>query len=684
MGKPWRTHILLGTFLIQAMAPQALMAADTDLAQTLSQYPIEVLDQNDQEQFERIRERHGSSFVRPAACPLASKNYGDIVSKIESIRGLFKDPSCLNDKTELAQTFDDLVSTGQGVQNELNNAGVNTSTVSSQIPTEVNGVAINSIFNNLNTLFFQNSCELNDQNLLERGADFAQNFSQIGLLIPNGNGLVVAGGGLALSGILRLISKLFTKKFNFENNSERQAFIKLNCAFYDIRRDIEKSGLTEVALPEHHEDLEELKGLLKAIEAKRKANLESMKKIEETLDKEKSAFIAQTGGPLKSLEGSAAKGLEIVKEKVADQEEGQIPAETVKRQMLMELIKIKDSVLADLKAYFDMGLSPAAILDLDLRKELEKLDMSSSSEEFTKLYTMAPEKFNASYRAALLFHFERILTDIKALKSNLGSKWEKETKVGDLNIVDYRKSLAKRLEEKSKGLDEVQKELSPIQTRLGRIVGADTGFTRTDDGTENKTAILSSYDEIANQVYGKWGYEFLKYTTKTADKETEAFKDKFNQFASDHLKVEDRLYVIPTPQEKGELRVLFACQDAKPYLRRYQSADSLTQQAYDFVVTNKELFHSDHGKPAMRFVTRTRTVFERIQDHHKSSLYALKLMRGEKVPSSQKERYLGSKAKRKEFLGTVMLEVNGQKSKAQLLQNLMDAYDCNRLTNLDD
>lgn len=684
MATHWRAPIILGTLLIQSLAPSQIMASTKDLSEVLSQYPIEVLGAENQQQFDRIQNRHGGSFVRPAACPMASKNYGDIVGKIESIRGLFKDPSCLNDKTELAQTFDDLVTTGEGVQQELNTAGVNTTSATSQVPTEVSGVAINSIFNNLNTLFFQNSCELSDQNILEKGADFAQNFSQIGLLIPNGNGLVVAGGGLALSGILRLINNLFTKKFNFENNSERQAFIKLNCAFYDIRRDIEKSGMTEVALPEHHEDLAVLKDLLKAIDAKRKQNLENKKKIEEVLKGEKEAFIAKTGGPLKSLEASAAKGLSIVKEKVADQDNGQVPAETVKRQMLMELIKIKDSLIADLEAYFNMGLSPAAILDLDLKKELEKLDMSSGASEFTKLYSMEPEKFNASYRAALLFHFERIITDIKTLKDGLGSKWEKETLIGEQNIEAYRKSLEKGLEEKAKELSKVQEKLSPIQSRLGRIVGADTGFTRTDDGTENKTAILSSYDEIANQVYGKWGFEFLKYATKTADKEVQSFEEKFSQFGRDHLGVEEGKYVIPTVAEKGELRVLFACQDAKPYLRRYQSADSLIQQAYDFVATNKELFHSDHKDPFLSDVTQVRSVFEKIQDHHKSSLYALKTMRGEDVPESKKERYLGRKAKRKEFLGTVMLEVNAQKPKAQLLQNLMDTYQCNRLTNLDD
>ncbi|MCR9206535.1 MAG: hypothetical protein NXH75_18270, partial [Halobacteriovoraceae bacterium] len=200
----------------------SVQADPSQLSQALKNHPIQGISQDTLNQIEAIKKRHGGSFVRPEACPLASKNYGDILSKIESIRGLFKDPSCLSDETALGQTYNDLVATTAGVQEQLSTAGVNTTPVNGE-ETQVSGASINSIFSNLNTLFFQNSCELVDKNVLEKGADFAQNFAQMGLLIPNSNGIYITGGGLALSGILRLINNLFTKKFNFENNSERQA-----------------------------------------------------------------------------------------------------------------------------------------------------------------------------------------------------------------------------------------------------------------------------------------------------------------------------------------------------------------------------------------------------------------------------------------------------------------------------
>lgn len=649
------------------------------IEEDLAKLQIKGLDEETQSRIEAIKERHGGSFIRPEACPMASKNYKDILAKIESIRSLFKDPSCLGDETSLEQTYNDLVETSTGIQEQLSTLGVE-----GEQSMPVNGAAINSLFSGLNTLFFQNSCELIDKNVLEQGADFAQNFAQLGLLMPNNNGITITGGGLALSGILKLINNLFTKKFNFENNSERRSFIKLNCAFYDIRRDIEKSGLVEIALPEHREDLGELKKIVETNSATIKANLEAKAKQIELIEKREAEHTAKQSESVLALEKNMQKALNLVNQKVTESEGGKKPAETVKREILSQLVSLRADLSLQLENYFALGLSPATIFDMDLAQELSKLDLSMGQEAFMALYKMPPQEFNNTYRASLLFHFERVLSDIGNLKGEIKTKWRENTEIQGLKVNDYILALNKELEAKKKVIEEANKALQPISERLERIVGGDSGYTRNDDGTENKTAILSAYDEIANQVYGKWGYEFLKYTTKTAEEENDAFSQKFTEFANNHLAISERKYVIKEPNQLDDLRILYACQDAKPYIRRYAEADSLVQQAYDFVVTNKELFHSDHDEPFLSDLTRVRSVFEKIQDHHKSSIYALKLMRGEEVPASAKERYLGDKAKRREYLGTVMIKVNNSKPKAQMLQGLLDRYDCNRLTSLDD
>ena len=55
--------------------------------------------------------------------------------------------------------------------------------------------------------------------------------------------------------------------------------------------------------------------------------------------------------------------------------------------------------------------------------------------------------------------------------------------------------------------------MSNVEERIKKNIKED-GFTSTDDGSENIVTILSDYDEIVDQIYGKFGYKFLQYTSK--------------------------------------------------------------------------------------------------------------------------------------------------------------------------
>ena len=90
-------------------------------------------------------------------------------------------------------------------------------------------------------------------------------------------------------------------------------------------------------------------------------------------------------------------------------------------------------------------------------------------------------------------------------------------------------------DENNKSLIATRDVLNPITARLNRVVESDNGYTRDDDGTENSIAIHSSLNEITNQVFGKWGLEFLKYSTGTALKNNGTFNDNFEKFAKAHL-----------------------------------------------------------------------------------------------------------------------------------------------------
>ena len=220
------------------------------------------------------------------------------------------------------------------------------------------------------------------------------------------------------------------------------------------------------------------------------------------------------------------------------------------------------------------------------------------------------------------------------------------------------------------------------QKRLSSALG-ESDFSSSDDGSENVVNILSQYEDIASQIYGKWGHEFMDYTTQNSLKKNEDFQSKFDKFARNHL---DKVvmdngqieYFVKHPSELSELRIMYACQDAMPFRRVYKYADGLIQQGYDFIETNKRLFHAD----VPRGLFGIRSSFRILQMHHKSSIFAKKILVGQDISRDQFERYIeGSYGrKKKKFLGAVMLDVDNSRKKAGVLQKLIEVYQCDKVT----
>ena len=123
---------------------------------------------------------------------------------------------------------------------------------------------------------------------------------------------------------------------------------------------------------------------------------------------------------------------------------------------------------------------------------------------------------------------------------------------------------------------------------------------------------------------------------------------------------------------------MYACQDAMPFRRTFIHADSLIQQGYDFIETNKRLFHSD----VPRGFLGKKSQFRHIQMHHKSSSFANKILKGETVSQDLIDKYINKTyiMSRKKYLGKIMLDVSSSRKNAALLQRVIDQYDCQSIT----
>ncbi|PIP96510.1 MAG: hypothetical protein COW00_10215 [Bdellovibrio sp. CG12_big_fil_rev_8_21_14_0_65_39_13] len=662
-----------------------LMAQQTrDLGDLLQKFPLQTLTDAEKNLIKNLSSRYPVPKDRPQSCPMESKNYNDIRAKIESIRGLFKDTDCLDDPTVLDQITAQAESVQAGLSTAATTAGMSVSTVDqlgSQVPVQVNGQQVGALLGNLNNLLFKNKCSLKKGTVLERGADVIQNFAQIGLLVPNSNGLIISGGGLALATLMRMVDNLLKKDFDFDSNSDRQNFIKLNCAFYDLRHQIELSGMLDVATDEHKSDLARIEIQMKELKAKLESNAKNMDALSKAIAEDRSEFMKKNLGEMLKF----AQNLSVAKESLSQSlaENASRPAAVEQRQMILTVTKLRKDLITGLDTYMERGLGLIALFDLDFKNALLKFDPVEQKDEFSSMVTLSTTDFDQKVRANLLFHVERISSDLTDLEAKLEAQWTKETRVKGLEAKKYIEEAQKKLADSSGEVKKGHALLESFKERLSRVIESDSGFTMNDDGTENKTTILSSFDEITEQIYGKWGYEFLQYTTKRATEGLNEFNSSYKIFGQHHLDNGQ----VPQVDSRTELQRIFACQDVRPVRMRFSLADSLAQQGHDFVSTNKDLFHAEIprvflGSTGNRAgIHKIRSKFEVIQEQYKSTYVASKLLNHEDIDPSLKEKYLGRRAQRKNYLGIVMLEVEKRKHDAQILQELNESFNCHQLKN---
>ena len=125
-----------------------------------------------------------------------------------------------------------------------------------------------------------------------------------------------------------------------------------------------------------------------------------------------------------------------------------------------------------------------------------------------------------------------------------------------------------------------------------------------------------------------------------------------------------------------------ACQDAGPYKRMWKMAESLSEQGFDFIQTNKKLFFTDVprvflGRTGGRLgIHKFKSRYEKIRKHYKSSALALQVINGDQVDREDYKKYL----RRKKYLGQAMIKTLAYKEKASVLQTLEENLKCSQLS----
>lgn len=604
---------------------------------------------------ERFQER----TKRPKACPLLSKNYADLVTRLDSIKNIFKDSCITSSDGRIAE----LVSSFESLQNELVKQNVVEQKIEDKF-TQVTNLNLPSLLTNLKTIIKKRQCNLEDGRVLDTVADFIYDATQFGLVAGTQEGAMVAGKGFIVSSALKLIDLIFHERFNFENATDRQTFIKLNCSFYDVRSQLESAGILEVENKTAREDfnfakdnLEKVKDLAKKLETEKASALALYAKLDDDKMKESTGNVR----PLKDM---------LVKIKAAlDNSHYTFSAMTDDSKKLLTIYEVSknyDLLVAQIAFFKTTKLSAIPLLDDTFLNDLKRFN-SLEAQSFNQLMATPTKEFNEVIKPEILFHTLRILGEIE----------EKENEIR-ATLVETKKALDKKLMDQIEANIKRVNFLTNIKDRLEKIVSAKT-FSALDDGSENALNILEDYKSISNLIYGEWGDKFLKFIATKSSEEFSKYSEYVKKYNDQYGMIND----VSLRDPKGA----YICQDAQRIRISYKYAESVAEEGYDFIVTNKDLFYSDvknHYNFDTSEVTPESSSFilgpvENIQKHYFSTLLAVRQMRGEKIESSFEKSFL-SEARwgKNQYLGRTILDVYNSRSILKSVQAKYEKLKCER------
>ena len=70
--------------------------------------------------------------------------------------------------------------------------------------------------------------------------------TSLSLMVPSPEGFITAGAGQAIGASLKILYELFRVKYDWNDQENRNKFIRVNCAFYDMKQEMNNSGLLNI------------------------------------------------------------------------------------------------------------------------------------------------------------------------------------------------------------------------------------------------------------------------------------------------------------------------------------------------------------------------------------------------------------------------------------------------------
>lgn len=619
---------------------------------------------------DELIKKYNTKYERPKSCPMESRKFSDLIAKTEEIKDVLKGNCLQKESDKMTEVLESI----KGIQDELKNKSMVTDSgtaiaeaftsvagVADGSTTSINGLKFSQLFSNITTMFKKNQCNMEDGRVLEMTADLIYDSTQLGVLAGSKTGLIVAGTGFLISSALRLIDLIFKQRFNFDKPADRQSFVKINCAFYEIRRELDAQGALDIENNSSRDDFRDVKAINEEIVAE----LKTIENEKVNISKSHAAIDSET---FKSNVGDLSEFKKILNKVQKYLQPGvnaalDIPTETQKLLMISQLAQDYDKFVSQIKIYKELKISSIPMLDDLFINDMKKFD-SLDIVAFAEAMNISAKDFNENHRARILFHIIRISSDITTKEGTLTDKSQKIKTAHDSKLDSKKELLLSKLA-----------ELKKVEIRLGNLV-APKEYSGLDDGSENMVTILDNHNKISSQLYGEWGEKFLKFATYKSSEEVKNFNERLDLFNKKYSGVINGKNV-------DNLSSTYLCQDAQKLRLIFKRADSIVQEGFDFIVTNKDIIYSDvknyyNGTINEENNTGAMGPVEKVQRHYRSAILALRYLKGESIITADRDRYLGNPWLGSIYIGKSMIDVSATKVIAKNIQDIYERLSCHK------
>lgn len=653
MGK-LSTLFIVFTFSFSAIAAEKITFKKLDRI-----YPVIKISPEREMDIQGILQRNYMRAKGPVKCPLSMDAKIDNLVTIGGKLDFLK-KACLNkgDGLDNADLNIDEMLAGAGNLDAKGGASVG---------------AMSSVMGGLGALS-QRSCIRGDGTLDVFISIFTSLMGMSGF-IPGTNGLAITGASAGLVSTLMMVKGLMERAYKFDDITQRANFINLTCSFFELRQELNASGLLNIPTAGFRADCGLNKDLINDYDDLIEKNKLQLVKIENELKRDLEKRYKSDIGIAIDLEESLIANYAYVKNSVMDK--GELPPATQKLKVINGLTMAQPELVERLKKYIDANYPSMKIFDLDFLKDLEKLDYVVNYDSFKQLLEMTPEEFDTGYRSTLLFQFDRVLEDIKKLKKNVKVKWEKDV---SKDLEGLHADVEKRNFDTKKYIKFLT-ERKKIHKRIDNSCEASLNLDAELFGKAQLIDIMANFNCIKSNVAAETAFSYMAFTTKAAKLKYSLFDRNFNWYKENLLELnESGEYVLRTnPENLNMFEKMNACQRGIDARSKWIEATGNVDQSVGYIKSIGDLLdlpdktlYKDRDEADRNDTLMTKG--EKLRRHQQSLFYAEQILKGNEVDKKKTKKIMSD-----DYIGPMVLKKHSSRKEMEAVQSTLNKLGCDNI-----